>query len=80
MGKLTDMRKVVDMSKFEPLFDNLEDYVNKQGCTLGNDAERLQDLLHSIQYCYIHGVLTDSQRDLAYKKFTKQFREALKEM
>ena len=52
------MGKVVDMSNFDPLLDNLEKYVNKQGCTLGKDAERLQKLLHSIQYCYIHGVLT----------------------
>ena len=52
------MSKVVDMSNFDPLFDNLEKYVNEQGCTLGKDAERLQELLHSIQYCYIHGVLT----------------------
>ena len=41
------MGKVVDMSNFDPLFDNLEKYVNKQGCTLGKDAERLQNL-------YIH--------------------------
>ena len=34
------MSKVVDMSNFDPLFDNLEKYVNKQGCTLGKDAER----------------------------------------
>lgn len=73
------MSKVVDMSKFDSLFDNLEEYVNKQGCTLGDDAERLQNLLHSIQYCYIHGVLTDSQRDSAYKKFTKQFQNVLRE-
>ena len=53
-----NMGKVVDMSNFDPLFDNLEKYVNEQGCTLGKDAERLQELLHSIQYCYIHGVLT----------------------
>lgn len=73
------MSKVVDMSKFDSLFDNLEEYVNKQGCTLGDDAERLQNLLHSIQYCHIHGVLTDSQRDSAYKKLTKQFQNALRE-
>ena len=59
------MGKVVDMSNFDPLFDNLEKYVNKQGCTLGKDAERLQKLLYSIQYCYIHGVLTDSQNESA---------------
>lgn len=35
------MSKIVDMGKFDSLFDNLEEYVNKQGCTLGDDAERL---------------------------------------
>lgn len=37
------MGKVVDMSNFDPLLDNLEKYVNKQGCTLGKDAERLKN-------------------------------------
>ena len=73
------MGKVVDMSGFDSLFDNLEEYVNKQGCTLGDDADRLQKLLFSIQYCYIHGVLTDTQRDSACKKFTKQFQKSLRE-
>ena len=73
------MSKVVDMSNFDPFFDDLEKYVNKQGCTLGNDAERLQKLLDSIKYCYIHGVLTESQHESACKKFRKQFQEALYE-
>ena len=38
------MAKTVNMSGFDPLFDNLEEFVNKQGCTLGKDAERLQKL------------------------------------
>lgn len=71
------MVKIVDMSGFDPLLDNLEKYVNKQGCTLGDKAKPLQELLHCIQYCYVHGVLTDSQRDSAYKKFRKQFQDAL---
>lgn len=74
------MSKVVDMSNFEPLFDNLEKYLNKQGCTLGDDAERLQKLLESIQYCYIHGVLTDSQNESVCKKFRKQFQKSLYEI
>lgn len=73
------MAKIVDMSGFDPLLDNLEKYVNKQGCTLGEKAKPLQKLLHCIQYCYVHGVLTDSQRDSAYKKFRKQFQDALYE-
>ena len=73
------LAKIIDMSGFDPLLDNLEKYVNKQGCTLGDKAKSLQKLLHCIQYCYVHGVLTESQRDSAYKKFKKQFQDALYE-
>ena len=75
-----DMGKLVDMSKYDVLFDNLEEYVNRQGCTLGEDADRLQKLMYSIQYCYLHGVLTDNQVRQANEKFTKQFQKALYEM
>lgn len=36
------MVKIVDMSGFDPLLDNLEKYVNKQGYTLGDKARSLQ--------------------------------------
>lgn len=68
------------MSGFDELTDNLEEFVNKQGCTLGKDAERLQQLMFCISYCYIHGVVTDSQRDMMCRKFTKQFQKALHEI
>ena len=74
------MSKYVDMSGFDSLTDNLEEYVNKQGCTLGIDAGRLQKLLFSIQYCYINGVATDSQAKMMNEKFIKQFQRALHEM
>lgn len=74
------MAKYVDMSGFDEFTDNLEEFVNKQGCTLGKDAERLQELLHSIIYCYLHGVVTDSQVKQMNEKFEKQFQRALCEM
>ncbi len=74
------MAKTVDMSGFDELTDNLEEFVNKQGCTLGKDAERLQQLMFCISYCYIHGVVTDSQRDMMWGKFRKQFQKALYEL
>lgn len=74
------MAKTVDMSRFSALTDNLELYVNAQGCTLGKDAERLQKLMFSIQYCYLHGVLTETQAKTANQKFTKQFQKALYEL
>lgn len=73
------MAKQVDMSGFDSFTDNLESYVNKQGCTLGSDAERLQKLMYSIQYCYIHGVVTESQVKQMNEKFVKQFQKALHE-
>ena len=74
------MSKFVDMSKFQPLTGNLEEYLNKQSCTLGKDAVRLQKLYFSIQYCYVHGVLTDSEMQKAWKRFHKRFKEALHEI
>lgn len=73
------MAKMVDMSKYDEFEETLEEYVNKQGCTLGDDAERLQELLHSMQYCYIHGVVTDSQMKQMNEKFVKKFQKALYE-
>lgn len=73
------MAKYVDMSKYDEFEETLEEYVNKQGCTLGDDAERLQELLHSMQYCYLHGVVTDSQMKQMNEKFVKKFQKALYE-
>lgn len=73
------MAKYVDMSRYDEFEETLEEYVNKQGCTLGDDAERLQELLHSMQYCYIHGVVTDSQMKQMNDKFVKKFQKALYE-
>lgn len=67
----------IDMSGFDGLTGDLEEYVKKQGYTLGKNAERLQRLLYAIQYCYIHGVATDSQTRQMNEKFKKQFKEAL---
>ena len=39
------MAKIVDMSGFDPLLDNLEKYANKQGYTLGDKARPLQSFL-----------------------------------
>lgn len=74
------MPKTLNMKGFDELTDNLEEFINKQGFTLGRDAGRLQQLMFSIAYCYIHGVVTDSQREQMNKKFIKQFQKALMEI
>lgn len=77
--RMIKLVKIIDMSGFDLLLDNLEKYVNKQGYTFGDKVRPLQKLLHCIQYCYVHGVLTDSQMKSAHKKFIKQFQDALYE-
>ena len=77
---VNNMANVIDMRDFDCLFDNLEEYFNKHGYTLGNDADRLQELMHCIQYCYIHGVATGSQIESMKKKFRKQVSGSLKEL
>ena len=77
---VNNMANVIDMRDFDCMFDNLEEYFNKHGYTLGNDADRLQELMHCIQYCYIHGVATGSQIESMKKKFRKQVSGSLKEL
>lgn len=74
------MGKKLNMQGFDEVTDNIEEFINKQGFTLGEQADRLQELMRSICYCYIHGVVTDSQAQQMNEKFMKQFKGALKEM
>lgn len=74
------MLKTVSMKGFDELTDNLEEWVNKQGCTLGDKAEALQKLMFCISYCYIHGVVTDSREKQMNEKFAKKFQSAFREM
>ena len=52
------MGKTINMGDFDPLLGNLEEYVNEQGCTLGKEAEILQELLHCMRndsfQSYVH--------------------------
>ena len=59
------------------LSDSYEKQANEQGFTLGEDKERLEKLGYSVVYCWIHGVLTDSQYDMALKKLQKQLVKAI---
>lgn len=75
------MAKTVDMSQYDEFGDyTLEEYVNKQGCTLGGNAEFLEKLKHCAEYCYIHGLITDSQMKQVNAKFVEKFRAALREL
>lgn len=74
------MAKYVDMTNYDEFTETLEEYVNKQGCTLGEEAETLEKLKNAITYCYIHGVATDRQTRQMNEKFVKKFKKALREL
>ncbi len=60
------------------LRDPYEKQANVQGYTLGEEKERLEKLGFSIVYCWIHGILMDSQYSMALGKLQKQLIKALK--
>lgn len=60
------------------LCDPYEQQANDQGYTLGKEKELLEKLGFSIVFCWIQGLLTDSQYDSALKKLQKKLVKALK--
>lgn len=54
------------------LCDPYEQQANEQGFTLGDEKELLEKLGFSIVFCWIQGLLTDSQYDSALKKLQKK--------
>lgn len=71
------MVKYVEMRGFDVFTDNLEEFVNKQGCTFGEHAGQLQKLLDSIIYCFMHGVVTGSQQKQMLEKYGELLEEAI---
>ena len=62
------------------LCDPLEKQANDQGFTLGDDKEYLEDLKHCMLMCWIHDLVTDSQKDAMMKKMQKKVVKALKSL
>ena len=60
------------------LCDPLEKQANDQGFTLGDGKEYLEDLERCMLMCWIHGLVTDSQKDAMMKKMQKKVMKALK--
>lgn len=73
------MNKVVEFHH-GALCDPYEQQANQQGFTLGEGKELLEKLGFSIVFCWIHGLLTDSQYDAALKKLQKKLVKAIKPM
>lgn len=75
------MPKIVDMSGFDEFSEEtLEQYLNKQGCTLGDKADTLQKIMEYTAFLYVQGILTERERDNASKRFMKMFKENLYEL
>ena len=60
------------------LCDPLEKQANDQGFTLGDDKEYLEDLERCMLMCWLHGLITDSQKYAMMKKMQKKVVKALK--
>lgn len=60
------------------LADPYEKQARKQGYTLGDKAELMDELAHGLIMNHIHGTLTDSAYDKALQKLQKQIVKNLK--
>jgi len=54
----------------------IEEQLNKQGYTLGKDAERVENLRQSVLSCWLNGLATDAQSDSMMKKLNKRVQES----
>ena len=59
------------------LFDSIEAQVNKQGYTLGKEAERMENIRCAITTC-MFSVATDAQTDSMFEKLNRMVIKALK--
>ena len=62
------------------LADSYENQANKQGFTLGNNAELFQELGHGLIMNHMHGILNDYDYDKALQKLHKKLIKNLKRM
>ena len=60
------------------LYDSYETQANNQGFTLGDKAEKLQDLFNALMAVRFGGLLTDSQYTSALNKLQKKISNACK--
>lgn len=63
------------------LCDSLEKQAKKQGYTFGKDAKWVEKVSFGLTCAYIHGCITDSERDRILRKFqTKVLMPRLKKL
>lgn len=63
---------------FGSLADPLEEQLKAKGVTLKN-IKKYDLCMKSISTLYIHGYLTDSEREKVYKRFLKELEKDIKE-
>lgn len=47
---------------------NIEEQLSEKGYTLGNRSELGEMLHYGINLCYVHGILSETERNRAYKR------------
>ena len=58
----------------------IEEQLNEQGFTLGENEETLEKAHFSINYLFIHRLLTDSEKNRCLDRLHKKVLKALKEV
>ena len=72
--------KDVKMRGFDVIKDDLEIWVQKQGFTLGQDAERLKRIPYMLKYFRMHCIITEEEEKVMAKRFWKQFYQCLRKL
>ena len=62
------------------LSDTYEEQANKQGFTLGNKAEELEELKRSYNILGLYDCITDSQKEKVLQKIQKNIVKNLKKL
>ena len=60
------------------LADPLEEQLNNQGLTLGDNAQRLEEDATAITRCRIRGLITEGESEKARKRLMKYIKQAVK--
>jgi outer membrane lipopolysaccharide assembly protein LptE/RlpB len=63
--------------QYGALAKSIEEQLNEQGCTLGENQELINKLIHALTMCRFH-LLTDSQYNAGLKKLHKKVMDSIK--
>lgn len=63
---------------FGAMSDSLEEQANRNGYTLGKDANRLEKIKNARAMLFLHGMLTDSENGKIIKRISSKVEKVLK--